>query len=362
MSFSHLDIQKKEYEIIDLILSGLSIFRWNTFPRVQSITALDHLGFVCHISLLIAHLRAEEEWEKYDIGLLLKKILFSGFFTFFYSDISAEVKDRIREKSPELYMKLEEDVEKKLLLLHLSRRVQDDIILIQEKTKEDDIIWFAKMWASYYEIQHNAKIYPHAYAKLLKDMKKRSEKKEFLPFSAYLSFDPNDQNELESYLLIVHRLASSFRWNRSVRKYPISVLSHTFFIAFLTYLISSEAWIPKDEQTDMIMTALFHDIPEAITGDIITPTKKAIPGLDIVIEEVERDMIYEHILSYIRRYSFSDIYAKKMLSPWHEAHGDMVKHADILSAFHEARIEAPLSEVFQRVCEELFEKLKKFEK
>ncbi len=360
-TFDHV-IDKKESKIINLILSGLSIFRWNTFPRVQGITALDHLGFICHISLLIAHLEGEKAWEKYDIGLLLKKILFSGFFTFFYSDISAEVKDRIREKSPELYNKLEVDVEKKLLSLHLSKRVQDDILLIRKKTKEDDIIGFAKIWASYYEIQHNAAIYPHAYEKLLEDLKKRSEKKEFFPFFAYLSFDTSHQNNLESYLLIIHRLASSFRWNRSTRKYPISVLSHTFFIAFLTYLVSSDKWIPEDEQTDMIMTALFHDIPEAITGDIITPTKKAIPWLDMVIEEVERDMIYEYIISYIRDYKFSDIYARKMLSPWLESHGDIVKYADILSALHEAHIEAPFSQYFQKVYEELSEKIKTFEK
>lgn len=357
-----LESSAKKHELIDLILSGLSIFRWNTFPHVRSITALDHLGFVCHISLLIAHLREEKEWEKYDIGLLLKKILFSGFFTFFYSDISAEVKDRIKEKSSDLYAELEDDVEKRLLALDLSPRIKEDIALIRKKTKEDDLISFAKIWASYHEIEHNATLYPHAYEKLLKDMKKRSEKKEFLPFLSYLSFDTSHQNDIETYLMIIHRLASSFRWNRSVRKYPISVLSHTFFIAFLTYLVSSEQSIPKDAQTDMIMTALFHDIPEAITGDIITPTKKAIAWLDRVIEEVERDMIYEHIISYIKTYRFSDMYARKMLSPWFEPHGDRVKYADILSALHESRIEAPFSKDFQKVYEELSEKLRRFEK
>lgn len=187
------------------------------------------------------------------------------------------MKDRIREKSPSLYGQLEIEVQKKLLALDISPTIRDDIVLIREKTKEDDLIGFAKMWASYYEVQNNATVYPDAYAKLLDDMKKRSERPEFLPFFEYLNFDTKNQNHEERYLLVIHRLASSFRWNRSVRKYPISVLSHTFLIAFLTYITASEKGIPEDEQTDMIMTALFHDIPEAITGDIITPTKKAIP-------------------------------------------------------------------------------------
>ena len=46
-----------------------------------------------------------------------------------------------------------------------------------------------------------------------------------------------------------------------------------------------------------------------------------------------------------------------MLSPWQEAHGDIVKQADILSAFHEARIEAPLSEEYEKIYRDLEEKL-----
>ena len=47
--------------LIDLIFRGLSIYRWNTFPRLREISALDHLAFVAHISLLLAFLREENE-------------------------------------------------------------------------------------------------------------------------------------------------------------------------------------------------------------------------------------------------------------------------------------------------------------
>ena len=46
-----------------------------------------------------------------------------------------------------------------------------------------------------------------------------------------------------------------------------------------------------------------------------------------------------------------------MLTPWSESHGKLVKKADILSALHEARIEAPYSEDFQEVYEKMKEKL-----
>ncbi len=343
--------------LIDLILSWLSIFRWNTFPRLRSITALDHLGFVAHIAIILAHARAEKEGEIYDIGLLLKKILFSGFFTFFYSDISAEVKDRIREKNPHIYRELEDDVRKKLFAFDIPQAIQADIELSYTKTKEDTLISFAKMWASYTEIEQNATVYPDAYKHLLKNMKDRSEREEFQEFFEYVDFDTSHQSGIEQYLHMIHRLASSFRWNRSVRKYPISVLSHTFLIAFLTYTIAREKWLDDTTMTDMVLTALLHDIPEAITGDIITPTKKSVPWLEQIIEEVEREMVHEELISCISDYSFSTLYAQKMLSPWTEPHGDLVKQADRESALHEARIEAPYSEDFRQVYETLQKKL-----
>ena len=51
-----------------------------------------------------------------------------------------------------------------------------------------------------------------------------------------------------------------------------------------------------------------------------------------------------------------------MLSPWQEVHGDLVKQADILSAFHEARIEAPLSQEYEQLYRDLGEKIQKFDK
>lgn len=52
--------------IIDLILSDLSITRWNTFPRLREINTLDHLGFVAHIAVLVADLEREKSGTVYD--------------------------------------------------------------------------------------------------------------------------------------------------------------------------------------------------------------------------------------------------------------------------------------------------------
>lgn len=274
-----------------------------------------------------------------------------------YSDINSEVKDRIAEKDSEMYAQLESNVWKDILSLDISDGIRRDIDTIQQKTPEDSLIAFAKIWASYYEVYNNSLVYPDAYARILKNIVKKSEKKEFYDFLEYLDFDPHNQTDTERYLLVIHRLVSSFRWNKSVKRYPVSVLSHTYIITFFSYILGHEESLSRDDITDMMLTWLFHDIPEAITWDIITPTKKSVPWLEAVIESIEHELVDEHLLSYISGYEFQKIYSKKMLNPWNEAHGYIVKSADILSAYHEALLEVPYSEEFALVAKRLEEKM-----
>lgn len=172
-------------------------------------------------------------------------------------------------------------------------------------------------------------------------------------FARVLDFNPHNQTDIERFLLVIHRLASSFRWNRSQRATPVSVLSHTYIITFFAYCIGILEGLDDTTVTDMMLTALYHDIPEAITGDIITPTKKAVPGLESAIESVEQEMVHDYLLSYIVDTSFHDMLAKKMLTPWQEENGKLVKLADTLSAYYEAKIESPHSVAYVEVVEKL---------
>lgn len=170
----------------------------------------------------------------------MRKVLFSGFFTFIYSDISSDVKERIRRTHPEIYLALESTLQDQMLAWDISENIKQDIRTMEEKTPEDTLISFAKIWVSYYEIYHNSLVYADAYAKAMQSILHRSEHADFAPFLQYLDFDPHNQTPPERYLLVIHRLASSYRWNRSTRKYPVSVLSHTYIVTFFTYLIARE--------------------------------------------------------------------------------------------------------------------------
>ena len=44
------------------------------------------------------------------------------------------------------------------------------------------------------------------------------------------------------------------------------------------------------------MCGLFHDLPEVLTRDIISPVKRSVPGLDDLIKRIEERLVAEKIL------------------------------------------------------------------
>ncbi len=39
--------------------------------------------------------------------------------------------------------------------------------------------------------------------------------------------------------------------------------------------------------------AILHDLPEAFTGDVISPTKRKVEGLEEIISEIEKEFVQE---------------------------------------------------------------------
>ncbi len=189
------------------------------------------------------------------------------------------MKYRLSENSPEIRRALHTNLVEEMSRLGLQERVIQDIesTYSDNPSQERELIRFAKAWASYYEVASNSVVYPEAYTSLLASMREAIEGPENSVFLAYLDLDMSHTHTQGKYLLTIHRLASSYRWNRMNRQYPISVLSHLTLVTYITYLLGIEAGESDATVDAMLEIAIFHDIPEAITGDIITPTKKSIP-------------------------------------------------------------------------------------
>lgn len=81
------------------------------------------------------------------------------------------------------------------------------------------------------------------------------------------------------------------RWAGVHRVPKTSVLNHSLFVAILSYLFSLEVGACPRRCYNNFFTGLFHDLPEVLTRDIISPIKQSVEGLRDLLGEYERQQM-----------------------------------------------------------------------
>ena len=66
-------------------------------------------------------------------------------------------------------------------------------------------------------------------------------------------------------------------------------------VAILSYLFSLEIDACPKRRANNYFAGLFHDLPEVLTKDIISPVKRAATGVDRFVKEFERDQMQRRI-------------------------------------------------------------------
>jgi putative hydrolase of HD superfamily len=85
-------------------------------------------------------------------------------------------------------------------------------------------------------------------------------------------------NKTRSFLDLVGQLRFQKRWAQSPRIPETSVMGHMLVVAILSYLCSVEIGSCDRRIANNFFAGLYHDLPEVLTRDIISPVKKSIEG------------------------------------------------------------------------------------
>lgn len=301
---------------------------------------MDNVGATLHTALFLAYQEDQLAWWNIDKLYLIKKIIFTSFADLILSDINSGTKGYIKKLDEEIFDKLYQQAYNYFLDGEAPDSLKNDFrntLNTKNKTREDTIFLAAKKYLGYSEASNNARVFPEIYEVPLDELKKSlvlltSE----LPSLKILLNTP----DYEKYLAHIYRLSYSMRWNQYQRTTPISVMSHKVVVAYLSYVIGM-IWNDNGEDNDileMLMRAIYHDVPEVITGDIITPTKKAVPWFVELLEKVEETMMDDYLFGYISL-EYKEYLTPYILRPFDDDLGKKVKYADIFSALIEAKVE-----------------------
>lgn len=132
------------------------------------------------------------------------------------------------------------------------------------------------------------------------------------------------------------KLRNRIRWAKHPNTVQCSVLGHMFDVACFAYLMSLEVK-PNDEDlaTLYFFMGIFHDFPEAWTGDMPSPIKDALPGLRKATEEYENMVMEENVYSHLPDYMATAVRKVMLEDEGNIQFKTFLKKSDNFSAFVE---------------------------
>ena len=298
------------------IFEGFSIQRWNDLIRPFDMVEMDKAAEKMVLAYIIGKFE-ENKGNKIDWIWIIYASLFDLLKKIALCDIKAPIQQMLKKEYPEEYLRLNEWV------LNQYKSLLSDENLFSKFT-----IYFGQNAGSFSipdELKTTVRVYRAAHKfSSIRELQMISvvNEKERLG-----SIDKELQAEIQPYLdleglqkLITHQKAFDFllkieqlrfqtRWNQTPRVPQTSVLGHCFFVAIMTLLLGRES-NPKMCERRIInnfFSALFHDLPEAVTRDIISPVKQATDDLPNIVKKIENEIVNKELVPLMEDFFVQEI-------------------------------------------------------
>lgn len=353
--------------------SAFSIQRWNDQVRPIQFIEMDKHAHKMAIAYCLERCHADKQQEPPDWRSLLDLIeggIADLLRKCMLSDIMSPVYNHIKTKSPNAFNELQDWVASEL-----ERLLGDDQPLpalrpyltetwpVSQRTKET--LEASRKYATYWEFQIIRHSTQHTQTTREIQLKLSSDLHKYNHLPGL--YEIRAGHRPSGFVDIIGRLRHQIRWAQIPRIQDTSVLGHSMMVACLAYLLarSLKPQACEARLCNAFFGGLFHDLPEAVTRDIVHPVKNAIPNLPAAIKRTEDALVNERLMPLIEpgwqsdiRYFIEDEFRSKIRpskdtprtvedsttigttyneNKYDPIDGELIKAADTLAAFMEAR-------------------------
>ena len=282
--------------IIDYIFTSASIQRWNDYPRMVELVELDKQAHKFIIAYFIAKLENDINFTH-----LIEAGIFEFLRRVVVTDIRPDVfRKALQKKSKEInawvISKLTpslKDIDNGNFLQKFKEYLENPEMYKKERFVLKAASYLATRWE--FSIVYQT-------SQFLNDIEdvKKSVDEEIEDYYELIGVRKIALNKkLAKIIDLSGRLRFQKRWAQTPRVPETSVLGHMLTVAIFGYFFSIEVNACDKRLQNNFFTALFHDLPEALTRDIITPVKYCVDELSDIIAEYEIEKIVDDILPNI---------------------------------------------------------------
>ena len=299
--------------LIERIFSAASIERWNDHPHPEAFTELGKQAHKMIIAWIIALSNSEE--EDFDLDLNAAKgtvdmdaLIECGMFEFLHRVVVTDI------RPPVFHMLMRNKDDRQKLNNWVEQQLRDEIGPIPGGFAERFNVYFndenshpterrilkaAHYLATFWEFGFIENWSGEMYGI-------EKTKNEINAQVWELSDIPIVQRILEAmraregaFVSFTGQLNFQKRWAQTQRIPKTSVLGHLFFVAAISWLLTNEIGACSKRKQNNFFSGLFHDLPEVLTRDIISPVKKSVEGLNALIKNYEKEAMQERILNLL---------------------------------------------------------------
>lgn len=282
---------------IEFLYEAAHIQRWNDHIRPGGFTELDKQGH----KMMILYVLARHEEDDHNASLNWRVLIEGGIFEFLHRNVLTDIKPPVFHE----LMRVHGDKLNQWVYAELKRRIPDIDSGFMEKMMRyfDDAAYFPKekklLRAAHYlatqwefeKIYHfNQGIYGI------------EETRQAIESEIEDHFDLSGVQKLalkgksSKFIDLAGQLRFQKRWAQSPRVPETSVMGHVLLVAIMGYFCAVQMQACDERIVSDFLCGLFHDLPEVLTRDIISPVKRSVEGLDELIKKIEERQITEKIL------------------------------------------------------------------
>jgi len=283
-----------EKDLLIELFQAAEMRRWNDKLCPVPLTELDKQGHKMTIAYVLG------KFAEQDGGFSWTEVIEGGLFEYFerltLTDIKPQVFERIKA-SDETFTELKKEVYTRFAPLIVDLDGLDERFEAYLFHPQDSINRKILNAAHFYATKWEFDIIKHEnwndyeIDEIQRGLQRRQEALSDVEGLQKLALFPT----YRSFVDLCGRLRFQVRWGQLYRVPRTSVLGHMLIVAILSYLFSLEIDACSKRRANNYFAGLFHDLPEVLTKDIISPVKRAATGVDRFVKEFERDEMQRRI-------------------------------------------------------------------
>lgn len=295
-------------KLLNELFRAFHIQRWNDRLRPMELIEMDKHALKMILAYCFGRLE-EHAGRQVDWHEIIRGGIYEMMRRIVISDIKSPIFSEIKKHST-VYEKLNRYVFKELSAMVTDDGIRDEIEEFlfarpAENTLSRRVLDAAHLYSSYREFEIIRIANPLGYQNVKIESELLNNIQQYNDIEGIRKLVT--RQSISNFVDLCHQLRFQVRWAQTPRVPKTSVLGHSMLVASISYFFIRELSPTPKRIYNAFFGGLYHDLPEAVTRDIISPVKNSSAELDSLIKALERTLADEEIFPHVEPFMVDEL-------------------------------------------------------